>query len=158
MAQHTRKPFYITPCRQKDFASLENYASELHQVMILRGSDILRTDGLPWSRPHYALSKYYLPLYEKLKEERLVSADLDRVLLTLPAARLIYSRSHILYTLNDTFILDFSILKPSFFVITEQGVESLIVDFRGMYRESCTLYTGAYTNHRLSILLCIDYL
>ena len=32
----TRKPFYVTPSRQKDHASRENYTSELHQAMILR--------------------------------------------------------------------------------------------------------------------------
>ena len=39
----TRKPFYITPCRQKDPASRENYASALHQAMILRLSKMGRT-------------------------------------------------------------------------------------------------------------------
>ena len=39
----TREPFYITPCRQKNPASRENYASELHQVMILRLSRVGRT-------------------------------------------------------------------------------------------------------------------
>ena len=102
-----------------------------------------------WSRPLCALSKYYLPFYEKLREERLVPDDLDRVLLTLPAARLIYSKSHILYTLNDTFIVDFGTHKPTFSVITEQGVEVLklpfFLDFRRTQRR--TPYTGAYTNH-----------
>ena len=39
----TREPFYITPRRQKNPASRENYASELHQVMILRLSRVGRT-------------------------------------------------------------------------------------------------------------------
>ena len=39
----TRKHFYITSGREKDPASLENYASELHQVMIQRLSRVGRT-------------------------------------------------------------------------------------------------------------------
>ena len=39
----TRKPFYITPCHQTNPASRENYASELHQVMILHLSRVGRT-------------------------------------------------------------------------------------------------------------------
>jgi hypothetical protein len=118
------------------------------------GSDLLKSDGLPWSRPLYILSKFFLPLYEKLREERFVPDDLDRVLLTFPTARL--SRSQILYTLNDTFIVDFSTLESYVFVITEQGVQSLsftymFYDNRGKYK--CTPYTGAYTNHHLLILL-----
>ena len=38
-----RKPFYITSPLQKNPASRENYASELHQVMILRLSRVGRT-------------------------------------------------------------------------------------------------------------------
>jgi hypothetical protein len=66
------------------------------------GSDLLRTDGLPWSRPLYILTRIFPPLYEKLQEERLIPDDLDRFLLTLPPASINYSRSQILYTLNDT--------------------------------------------------------
>ena len=40
-----RKPFYITPCREKNPPSQENYASELHQAMILRLSRVGRTSG-----------------------------------------------------------------------------------------------------------------
>ena len=39
----TRKPFYITPSRQKNLASRENYASALHQATILRLSKVGRT-------------------------------------------------------------------------------------------------------------------
>ena len=39
----TRKLFYTTSRRQKSLASRENYASELHQVMILRLSRVDRT-------------------------------------------------------------------------------------------------------------------
>jgi hypothetical protein len=44
------------------------------------GSDLLLVDGQPWSRPLHALPKYYLPLYDKLREEQLISDDLDKVL------------------------------------------------------------------------------
>ena len=54
----TRKPFYITMPPENP-TSRENYASELHQVPASyeSGSDLLQTNGLPWSRPPYALSK-----------------------------------------------------------------------------------------------------
>jgi hypothetical protein len=120
------------------------------------GSDLLRTDGLPWSRPLYVLPTYFFPLYRKLREERFVPDDLDRVLLTLPPARLNYCRSHILYTLNDTFIVDFSDKVIQLFVITERGVESLFnrILFSDQRQRFIYLpYTGAYTNHHLSILL-----
>jgi hypothetical protein len=118
------------------------------------GSDLLKTDGLPWSRPLYILSKFFLPLYEKLREERFVPDDLDRVLLTLPTARL--RRSQTLYTLNDTFIINFSTFDSFVFVITEQGMKklpnkNLFYDQRKMFM--CTPYTGAYTNHHPSMLL-----
>jgi hypothetical protein len=120
------------------------------------GSDLLRTDGLPWSRPLYVLSKSYLPLYEKLREERFVPDDLDRVLLTLPSAKPNYCGSRFFYTLNDTFTVDFSKNMLTFFVITEQGMKKLpnkglFCDQRRMFNR--TPYTGAYTNHHLSMLL-----
>jgi hypothetical protein len=120
------------------------------------GSDLLRTDGRPWSRPLYVLPRFF-PVYEKLREERFVPDDLDRALRILPSARLNYSRSQILYTLNDTFIVDFSMFESSVFVITEKGVES--VSTKNMFWDQrrgkiiCPPYTGAYTNHHLSILL-----
>jgi hypothetical protein len=121
------------------------------------GSDLLRTNGLPWSRPLYILSKHYPPLYEKLREEQFIPDDLDRVLVTLPERRIQYSRHNVLYTLNDTFIINFVSNNSSrFLVITEQGVESLRInrlffDGRGMFRG--TPYTGADTNYHLSIVL-----
>ena len=39
----TRRPFYITPCQQKNPALRENYASELHQAMMLRLLKVGRT-------------------------------------------------------------------------------------------------------------------
>ena len=53
------------------------------------GSDLLRTDGLPWRRSLYALSQYYFPLFEKLREERLVPDDLDTVLSTFAQEEII---------------------------------------------------------------------
>ena len=120
------------------------------------GSDLLLTNGQPWARPLYVLSRCYVPLYEKLREEQLVSDDLDRVLSTLPSGNLRYRLSHLLYTINDTFIIDFSSIASSFFVITEQGVERL--QFRSHFLDgremvNGTPYTGAYTSHHLSMLL-----
>ena len=120
------------------------------------GSDLLRTDGRLWSRPIYHLSKYCPTLYEKLWEDRLIPDGLNRTLATLPSRILRYRRSHVLYTLNDTFIVDFSQSKTAFLVITEQGVDSITFfnvfsDYRGICKGRP--YTGAYTNHHLSILL-----
>jgi hypothetical protein len=115
------------------------------------GSDLLRTDRLPWSRPLYVLSKYYLPLYEKLREERLVPDDLDRVLLTLPPRRRNHGRDQI-HTLNDTFMVDFSHQIIKSFVITERGVESLIN--RNLFFDHRTMFMRPpYTGARLSIFL-----
>ena len=122
------------------------------------GSDVLRTNGQPWSRPLYGLSflgKLH-PLYEKLREEQLVPDDLDRIMRTLPRVDLKNRRNPILYTLNDTFVVDFSSRLFTLFVVTEQGVESLpfnktFYDTRKEYFDPP--YRGAYTNHRLPILL-----
>ena len=117
------------------------------------GSDLLQINGQPWSRPLIVISKNYLPLYAKLREDGLVPDELDSVLSALPSKRFIYSRSQILYTLNDTFIVDFSQHTQFFSVITEQGMETLgfhttFFDSRALVRH--TPYTGAYTNHCLS--------
>ena len=119
------------------------------------GSDLLRINSQPWSRSLYTISKLYIPLYNKLKEERFIPDDLVTILSTFPPKRLLYGRSQVLYTLNDTFIIDFSSPGQYFFVITEQGVETL--PFRGQFfdnRDSCggTPYKGAYTNHHSSML------
>ena len=113
------------------------------------GSDLLRYNGRPWSRPLHVLPELYIPLYEKLREEQLVPDDLDRVLSALPKENFRYSWSH-LYTLNDTFIVDFGSHRNgfTFHVTSELGVEKL--PFRGMFfdgRACCngSPYTGAYT-------------
>jgi len=126
------------------------------------GSDLLRGNGQPWSRPLYIISKIYLPLYEKLREEGLVPDDLDAILSTFSHKCLIYSMGQLLYTLNDTFIVDFTSDGQYFPIITERGMGTLpfrrqFFDNRGS-RES-TPYTGAYTqspsldNLKLVILL-----
>ena len=92
------------------------------------GSDLMLTNGQLWSRPLYSLSKLYIPLYEKLKEDRLLSDDLDSVLSNFPLKRCHYHRNDFHYTLNDTFTVDFSRRKTKFTVVTEQGVESLVLD------------------------------
>ena len=116
------------------------------------GSDLLRYNGQPWLRPLYVLPEFYIPLYEKLREEQLVPDDLDRALSTLPLPKetLRCNWSHRLYTLNDTFIVDFGGCRcgPIFHVISELGVEKL--PFGGMFfdgRACCngSPYTGAYT-------------
>ena len=118
------------------------------------GSDLLLNDGhWPWSRTLYTISKYHPPLYEKLREEQFVPDDLDRVLATFPKKKIRHSRVQILYTLNDTFIIDFSIIAPHFFAITEQGMERLLFnnlffDGRDMYMS--TPYRGADISSRYS--------
>ena len=82
-------------------------------------------NGQPWSRPLLVLPKRYPALYEKLREEQLIPDDLDAVLSAFPFKTLMYSGCQVLYTLNDTFILDFSRTSHYFFVITEQGLERL---------------------------------
>jgi len=72
---------------------------------------------------------------------------LDTILSTFPPKNVIYSRSQLLYTLNDTFIIDFNKAGQYFSVITEKGVETLA--FRSQFldhRESRegAPYTGAY--------------
>jgi hypothetical protein len=156
----TPNPFYITLRRQKNPALRQNYVSELQQEMIddpasfESGSDLLYIDGQPWSRPLCVLPRYYNPLYKKLREDRLVPDDLDAILSTSTSKLPRYRGSQRLYTLNDSFIVDFSYTKLNLFVITEQGIEVLL--FRALFYESygkILPYTGAYTNRHLSILL-----
>ena len=113
------------------------------------GTDLLRIDGQPWSRPLIAVSKYLLLLYAKLREDRLVPDDLDSILSTFPPKKLKYSQSIVLYTLNDTFIIDLSIDTLIFSVITEQDLGT--VYFRKQFVDQRDLhgapYTGAYANH-----------
>ena len=119
------------------------------------GSDLLQPDGQPWSRQLYSLSKYYLPMYERLREDGFIPDDLHSALATLPSKRYKICRSKVLYTLNDPFIVDFSCSGIFLTLITEQGVDSLIIpkifSVRHENRDPRP-YTGAYTSHHLSIL------
>jgi hypothetical protein len=121
------------------------------------GSDLLLNNGRPWMRPLYALSKFYPILYGKLREEQLVQDDLDAALSNLPSEHLLYRRSAFLYSLKDTFIVDFRNIESNFFVITEQGVERLSLyrlfsDSRGNHPGGRRPYTGSYANRYLSVL------
>ena len=112
------------------------------------GSDLLKSNGQIWSRPLFIVSKHYTLLYEKLKEEQLVPEDLAKVLSTFPDRFPKYRRSQFLYTLNDTFIVDFSYPVQDLTIVTEQGVAKLnfigpFIDGR-VERESKP-YTGACT-------------
>ena len=119
------------------------------------GSDLLESDGQPWSRPLYTVSKCYIPLYDKLREDQLVPDDLDRALSSFPPKATRFRRSHHLYSLNDEFIIDFS-GERRFRVITEQGMISL--PFIGPFTErrdqtERTPYIGAYTNDHFILFL-----
>ena len=58
-------------------------AGELHLRVASRddlasfdsGSDLLLTNGHRWTRPLYALLNFHLPLYQKLREERIIPDD-----------------------------------------------------------------------------------
>ena len=113
-------------------------------------------NGRTWSRSLYGISKCYIPLYEKLREEQIIPDDLHEVLSTLPSNKAHHRTGQFMYTLNDEFIVDFSKNGLFFFVITEQGAETLPfhkIFFDNRRKYECTPYTGAYTNHHLSILL-----
>jgi hypothetical protein len=117
------------------------------------GSDLLHSDGQPWSRPLCFLPRRYNALYKKLREDRLVPDDLDAILSTSISKYPSHLGSQRLYTLNDTFIVDFSCMKLQLFVITEQGMEILLF-YRPFSEGSVNIlpYKGAYTNHHLSII------
>jgi hypothetical protein len=107
------------------------------------GSDLLKTNGQPWSRPLFVVSKRHILLYEKLKEELLVPDELDAILSTFPHKSVRYRQCQSLYTLNDTFIVNFGSHKQHFTAITEQGIETLRLS--GLFMETCARimpYTG----------------
>ena len=119
------------------------------------GHDLLRLDGRPWSRSLFSVSKHYTPLYEKLREERLVSDDLGTVLSTFTRV----PRCQQIYTLNDPFIVNLEKIDQDFTIITQQAMELLrfngpLADCRSMRRQ-ITPYTGAskITISQLMILI-----
>ena len=108
--------------------------------------------------PSGVLSKYYIPMFEKLKEDGFVPDDLAAALSTFPeklptgSGRCCGGQN--LYKLNDTFILDFSAREQYFTVITENGIESLkFALFLDSLAKITLPYTGAYTNHHISMPL-----
>ena len=124
--------YYMSPKKPRIAAELRlRVTSNEDAESFESGSDLLGSNGQPWSRPLLILPKYYFPLYEKLREEGFVPDDLDRVLTTMPSNTLSfnnprYSNSRrYLYTINDTFIVDFSIRGPYLFAITEKGFEKM---------------------------------
>jgi hypothetical protein len=76
---------------------------------------------------------------------------------TVPPKLLIRSKTQLLSTLNDPFIVDFSIRYVSLFAFTQQGIETL--PFIGPFIEErhgptrISPYTGTYTNHHLRVLI-----
>jgi hypothetical protein len=112
------------------------------------GSDLMKINGQVWSRPLIVLSKLYPPLYEKLREELLVPDDLDAVLSTFPPRFPKYSQTQFLYTLNDTFIVNFSYHDQKFNIVTEQGME--ILRLTGLFSET-SAYLLPYTGESPSL-------
>jgi hypothetical protein len=123
------------------------------------GSDLMKPNGQAWSRPLIVLSKLYPPLYGKLREELLVPDDLDAVLSTLPHRFPKYRRSQVLYTLNDTFIVNFSSRQQDFTVITEQGIERLQISKLFSQRKTSARfspYTGESPSLESPILMNLN--
>jgi hypothetical protein len=125
------------------------------------GSDLLR---IAWSRPLtlalFVLSNSYSPLYEKLREEQLVPDDLHEILSKLPSKSPRYRKSQLLYTLSDTFVIDFSIPLYRFLVVTKQDVVTLPFHYHFFdKREMCkgAPYIGAYTNLHFSIIILMNF-
>ena len=116
------------------------------------GSDLLIVNRQPWSRSLVALSKHYIPLYEKLREERLIPDDLHAALSTFPPKSPRKNRTQLLYTLNDPFIVNFSMRDVCLSIISEQRMETLVFGRPFADKNENTRrkpYTGAYTNHHL---------
>jgi hypothetical protein len=150
--------YFTLPERPRISAELRlRVASSDDSTSFESGYDLLGLDDQPWSRPLHVLSKFHIPLlYKKLREDRLVPDDLDAVLSTLPQKNFRYNHLYRpLYTLNDTFVIDFSGFRRLLIVVTEQGMTALeVVNLFSEVRTTLkTPYTGAYTNHHLSILL-----
>ena len=151
-----RKPFYIIIlCRQKNPALPENCASELHQVMILRFSKVGGTSCVRmvrYGRVHFSFFQSSTILCMKnWGKIILFRTTWIRFWRLFPQKKHLYSRSQLLCTLNDTFIVDFG-KQWIPYVITEQGSMQRI-SFMLLFtdcRDNCKdeLYTGAYTSYR----------
>ena len=120
------------------------------------GYDLLSLNGQPWSRPLVMLSGYssYFPLYKKLKNDGLVSNDLDTIVSTFPRSSSMYCRGQQLYTLNDTFMVDFHREDLQFTIVTEQGVETL--DFTKPFLDNRVASFAPYTGAYIQITVWID--
>ena len=152
--------YYATPAGRPRIAGELRFrvASSDDPASFESGSDLLKSNGQTWLRPLIVLSNFmnYIFLYEKLKEDLLVPDDLHTILSTFPHTSPKYSRSQILYTLNDTFIIELGATVQRISFVTEQGMESIF--FTGQFSEQAEFhkrnpFTGAYTNHHLLILL-----
>ena len=113
--------------------------------MILRPSKVGRTFCDRMSRPLIRISKHYPSLYENLREDGMISNNLDTVLAAFPSK--IPANSRLFHTLNDTFLYDFGSKKFHFLAVTEQGAErvslfDIMSDARDHMRNSRP-YTGA---------------
>ena len=143
--------YYTSPERPRIAGELRlRVASSSDPASFESGSDLLTFNGQPWSRPLHVVSKRYIPLYEKLREEQLVPDDLDAVLSTFPDDGFPkYRRSQFIYTLNDPFIVEFGHRTTNTTVITEKGMARLrLLDRFFDLRSKCKNlpYTGAYTH------------
>jgi hypothetical protein len=143
--------YFTSPDKPRIAAELRLRVISSPAASFESGSDLLTSNGQPWSRPLCLLPRFYNYLYEKL-----VPDDLDAVLSTYTPISPKYRRNQFLYTLNDTFIVDFSCYLQFFHVITEQGMER--VRIMGLFSERredllAMPYTGTFTNHHLLILL-----
>ena len=80
----TRKPFYVTSCRQKNPVSLENYASELHQVVNCVFREAYRTFANKWSaivlnsRVHFIPFQNIILLYMRNEGRSIYSGRLGQ--------------------------------------------------------------------------------
>ena len=149
--------FFMPPKKPRIAGELRlRVASSDDHASFESGSDLLKLDGQPWSRSLYNVSKYYTPLYEKLREEGFVPNDLDAVLSTFPKKKVTKCQSH--SSLNDTFIVDFSRIEKTITIISEQGMGS--IRFTKAFEENRTTrmspYTGAYVNDHHSIDILIN--
>ena len=111
-----------------------------------QGEDLHLSNGQPWRRPIYSIATNSVlgPLYDKLRQEGLVSSKLDKALKALPKLTFMYSRCQIIHTLTDTFILDLSSDWHTLVAISEKGIAPIHIlrQFRD-FRLDVTPYKGA---------------
>ena len=131
--------YYTTPPgRPRIAGELRLRLISNHDPSFASGSDLLRINDQPWSRPLHILPQCYTVIYEKLREERLIPDDLHAALSAFPKKISKYSQSQHLFTLHDTFIIDFAKSAPILSVVTEKGTETLA--FRQSFFEKRTMH------------------